>query len=58
LTVNSRCELPVQELVLQAEFPGFTFEFTEPGSLAHCERRLFAGVLTPIGVNSVPRVAS
>jgi hypothetical protein len=44
-----------QELVLQTQFPGFAFELTEPGSLTHRQRRLFPGVLTPMGIDPVPQ---
>ena len=47
-----------QELVFHLQFPGFPLELAQPRAFADGQRRLFAGMLTAIGVNELPRVPS
>ena len=42
-----------QELHFHAKFPRLTVEFTKPDTLAHGERRLLAGMLTPVDSHPV-----
>src|SRR5215207_3423987 len=46
-----------QELVLQSQFPRLAFKLPNPGPLVHRQRRLLAGVLSPVGINPVAKRA-
>lgn len=46
-----------QELVLHPQFPRLAFKLPKPGPLIHRQRRLLAGMLSPVGTNPVAKSA-